>query len=153
MKNINAIAEIDALNEVGRVITDINETNAEKSIPLKNTKKLLVSFSCSLINGTEKFFSKYQKLHFQLRITDENGKSNPNLVLKEYCIDMEDENLHHNTALVDFIYQRDIFIYDFNTDEIDPNKEYYLHVLIKTEEGLVSGDGWTIQSVIPANFK
>ena len=152
MKNVNAIANIDALDESRRVVSEINGETMEKKIPLESVKELLVSFSASIINGTEKFFTKYHKLYFQLRITDENGNSNSHLVLNEYCLDMEDESKYHKTALVDYIYFRDMFILNFDTNDIEKSKEYNLNVLIKTEQDIDENNGWTIQSVIPLNF-
>lgn len=152
MKNINAIANIDALDENGKVVTIIDEITMEKKISSFCVKKILVSFNASIINGTEKFFSTYHKLYFQLRITDKNGNSNPSFVLKEYRFDMEDNNLHHNTDLVDFIYKSDMFISNFDINEIDRNKKYYLNVLVKTEDDIRSNKGWTIQSVTPLIF-
>jgi|GEM_PF-6122579 len=153
MKNINAIAEIDALDKNGRLITILNEKNMEKTLPLDTTNKFLISFSYSIIDGTVKFFSTNKKLYFQLRITNKEGKSIPEFALNEYTIDLENCNSKYTTDLVDFIYEKDMCIKDFNIENINSNDEYYLNVLVKTEQDLRNDDNWTIQSVTPLHFK
>lgn len=153
MKNVNAIADIDALDEFGKIISIIDNTNFNKIIKLNATKKLLISFSCSIINGTDKCFTKYQKLYFQLRITNKQGKTVPKAILNEYYLDLKDSNLHYETDLVDFIYKKDIFMSDLMTENIEPNNEYYLNILVKTQQDLYNDENWTIQSVIPFRFE
>lgn len=153
MKNVNAIADIDALDEFDKIISIIDNTNFNKIIKLNVTKKLLISFSCSIINGTDKCFTKYQKLYFQLRITNKQGKTVPKAILNEYYLDLEDSNLHHETDLVDFIYKKDIFMSDLITENIEPNNEYYLNILVKTQQDLYNHENWTIQSVVPFRFE
>lgn len=153
MKNVNAIADIDALDEFDKIISIIDNTNFNKIIKLNATKKLLISFSCSIINGTDKCFTKYQKLYFQLRITNKQGKTVPKAILNEYYLDLEDSNLHHETDLVDFIYKKDIFMSDLITENIEPNNEYYLNILVKTQQDLYDHENWTIQSVVPFRFE
>lgn len=111
MKNVNAIADIDALDEFGKIISIIDNTNFNKIIKLNATKKLLISFSCSIINGTDKCFTKYQKLYFQLRITNKQGKTVPKAILNEYYLDLKDSNLHPGQIKVNVIRESRVIDY------------------------------------------
>lgn len=151
MKNINAIADIDALDEERNIITRYSDNPIYKIIPVKRNEKrikLMVNFSASIINGKDSFFATNEELLFQLRI---NSKYE-DFILKEFKIDLLNKKNYHSYQFADFIYDNRNLIFNLLLDEKDLNSNCFLSVLVKTKQDLLEGKSWTVQSATPFGF-
>lgn len=149
MKNINAIADIDALDEGKNIITQYNSNPVCKIIPVKNNEiKLMINFSASIINGKDNFFAKSEELSFQLRINSTDKEFN----IRNFKIDLSSEDNYYNYQFTDFIYDNRNFIVNLILDEEDLDSVWFLSVLVKTKQDLREDKLWTVQSATPFRF-
>ena len=155
IKNVNAIADIEAISKDNKIIT-INNGSFYKIIPYEQNQKMIkiyLSFYASIINGTDNFFAKNKKLYFQLRITDQDANTYSSFVLNEFEIDIENSIIQHHNKYVDFIADNRSYVLDLNLEGLNLNSSHFLTVLVKTENDMINGKGWTVQSISPIGFK
>lgn len=153
MKNVNAIVNIEALDESNNIITYDEESGA-KTIPIIDGKaRLVISFYYSIINGQDDFFAKHQALQFQIRILDK-GKNNIG-TLKDCFVDLNKFNnkSYYNAGFVDFISDKSEEVVSLDLNNIEPNSTYILCVLVRDKKAVDEGEAWIIQSVSQLNFK
>lgn len=155
MKNVNAVVDIDKINDNNEIVTELDK-DGNKVIPINqnDTVKLYFQFLSTIINGKDDFFKKCGKLYFQLRFTDNTVRELCNF--DDFEIDLKTQvNNYYKTDYVDFMTYNNAFFYDMDCGKLGINetKKYYIAVLIKTQRDVDEGRGWTVQSITPTTFK
>lgn len=153
MKNLNAIATIDALDKDNYIITEYDE-NDVKLIPFNqslesSTAKLLITFNSCVIDGSDQVFKNTEGIYIQLRIID--SESEESLTLNEFYIELLNSDPIHAYKYLDFIECNKSFVHELNLNFTDYNSTKILLVLVKEKNEL--NNNWTIQSATSFKFK
>ncbi len=151
MKNLNAIANIDALDKDNDIITEYE--NDVKLIPFNQSldsskARLLITFNSCVIDGSDQVFKKSEGIYIQLRIID--SESAESLTLNEFYIDLLNVDPIHAYKYLDFIEYNKSFINECDLNFTDYNSTKILLVLIKEKNKL--NNNWTIQSATRFKF-
>lgn len=154
MENVNAIANIEALDEKKSIISRTENNSFIKILPITKEKiTFFLSLTMSIIEGQKKFITNNESLYVQIRITDGEEDIANHITLTSFEVPLKkDDESYFSSSLVDFTVKNISTIKSANADRFNVNILYYLTVLIKTEDDVKNDRGWTIQSVTPIKF-
>lgn len=154
MENVNAIANIEVLDDNKRIISRTENNSFIKILPITKEKiTFFLSLSMSIIEGQKKFITNNESLYVQIRITDGEEDISNHITLTSFEVPLKkDDESYFSTTLVDFTVKNINTIKYANADRFNTDILSYLTVLIKTEDDVKNDRGWTIQSVTPVKF-